>query len=383
VQRAGRGVTTREPRSEISIVTATDNIETPHPALSAPPSPFGRGLSRVLANLFLLMLATPALAQQSVESFYRGKTIDLYIGLSAGGGYDLYARLIARYMGDHLPGKPRINPRNMAGAGSRVAINFMHNVAPKDGLAIATADQAMAVQQAVGEPGILFDARNFGWIGNPIVDNNVVVAWGASGVRSIADATTKEIAIGATGYNTSSQYPRALNFVAGTKFRIIMGYPGANEINLAMENGEVQGRGSNSWSSYKAQKPDWLRDRKINVLVQVGLTREPDLPDVPLLVDLATNDLDRAALKLLSAPPTVGRPIFTTPGIPAERLNALRGAFDDTMKDPAFLDEAKRAGLDIDPVSGVKLQDITAEIVASPREVTERLSKIIEEPTAK
>jgi hypothetical protein len=147
-----------------------------------------------------------------------------------------------------------------------------------------------------------------------------------------------------------------------------------------MENGEVQGRGSNSWSSYKAQKPDWLRDRKINVLAQVGLSKEPDLPDTPLLIDLAKTELDRAALKLLSAPPTIGRPIFTTPGVPAERLEALRKAFDDTMKDPAFLEEAKRSGLDIDPVSGVKLQDITADIIASPKDVTERLSKIIEEP---
>jgi tripartite-type tricarboxylate transporter receptor subunit TctC len=340
-----------------------------------------RSLTRLASGVAAAVGASaPALAQQSVESFYRGKSIELYIGLSPGGGYDLYSRLVARYMGEHLPGKPRINPRNMAGAGSRVAINFMHNVAPKDGLAIATADQAMAVQQAVGEPGILFDAKNFGWIGNPIVDNNVVVAWAASGVKTIADAIAKPIAIGATGYNTSSQYPRALNFVAGTQFRIIMGYPGANEINLAMENGEVQGRGSNSWSSYKAQKPDWLRDRKINVLAQVGLSKEPDLPDTPLLIDLAKTELDRAALKLLSAPPTIGRPIFTTPGVPAERLEALRKAFDDTMKDPAFLEEAKRSGLDIDPVSGVKLQDITADIIASPKDVTERLSKIIEEP---
>ena len=330
----------------------------------------------------LLLLAAPAGAQTSVEGFYRGKTIDLAIGFTPGGGYDLYARLLARFMGDHIPGKPRINARNMPGAGSRVAIGFMQNLAPKDGTALATADQAMAVQQAVGEPGILFDARNFGWIGNPIVDNNVVVTWHTSGVRTIADAREREIAIGATGYNTSSQYPRALNAIAGTKFRVVLGYPGANEINLAMENGEMQGRGSNSWSSYKAQKPDWLRDHKINVLVQIGLTKEPDLPDAPLLIDLATNDVDRAALKLLSAPPTVGRPLFTTPGVPSERLAALRQAFDETMKDPAFLDEARRAGLDIDPVSGPALDNITRDILASPTEVTERLARIIAEPTA-
>ncbi len=347
-----------------------------------------RGLNRAAARLGGLLVAAmcvaagSARAQSSVEAFYRGKTIDLIIGLSPGGGYDLYARLIARYMGDRIPGKPRITPRNMPGAGSRVAINTLYNLAAKDGLTLATADQAMAVQQAVGEPGIHFDAGKFGWIGNPIVDNNVVVTWHTSGVRTIADAREREIAIGATGYNTSSQYPRALNAIAGTKFRVVLGYPGANEINLAMENGEMQGRGSNSWSSYKAQKPDWLRDHKINVLVQIGLTKEPDLPDAPLLIDLATNDVDRAALKLLSAPPTVGRPLFTTPGVPSERLAALRQAFDETMKDPAFLDEARRAGLDIDPVSGPALDNITRDILASPTEVTERLARIIAEPTA-
>ncbi len=347
-----------------------------------------RGLNRAAARLGGLLVAAmcvaagSARAQSSVEAFYRGKTIDLIIGLSPGGGYDLYARLIARYMGDRIPGKPRITPRNMPGAGSRVAINTLYNLAAKDGLTLATADQAMAVQQAVGEPGIHFDAGKFGWIGNPIVDNNVVVTWHTSGVRTIADAREREIAIGATGYNTSSQYPRALNAIAGTKFRVVLGYPGANEINLAMENGEMQGRGSNSWSSYKAQKPDWLRDHKINVLVQIGLTKEPDLPDAPLLIDLATSDVDRAALKLLSAPPTVGRPLFTTPGVPSERLAALRQAFDETMKDPAFLDEARRAGLDIDPVSGPALDNITRDILASPTEVTERLARIIAEPTA-
>ena len=346
-----------------------------------------RGLNRAAARLGGLLVAAmcvaagSARAQSSVEAFYRGKTIDLIIGLSPGGGYDLYARLIARYMGDRIPGKPRITPRNMPGAGSRVAINTLYNLAAKDGLTLATADQAMAVQQAVGEPGIHFDAGKFGWIGNPIVDNNVVVTWHTSGVRTIADARAREVAIGATGYNTSSQYPRALNVIAGTKFRVVLGYPGANEINLAMENGEMQGRGSDS-SSYKAQKPDWLRDHKINVLVQIGLTKEPDLPDAPLLMELATNDLDRAALKLLSAPPTVGRPLFTTPGVPPERLAALRRAFDETVKDPAFLHEARRAGLDIDPVSGQMLENITRDILASPPEVTQRLAAIIAEPTA-
>ena len=268
----------------------------------------------------------------------------------------------------------------MAGAGSRTAASFMFSVAPRDGTAIATVDQSTPVQQAVGDPTIQFDTKKFGFIGNPVVDNNVLVTWGASPVRTIEDAKLKEYPIGATGYNTSAQYPQALNVVVGTKFKIILGYPGANEVNLAMENGEVVGRGSNSWASYKATKPDWVRDGKMNVLVQIGLSKAKDLPDVPLLMDLARNDEDRAALKLLSAPPTIGRPVFAPPGIPEERLQALRAAFDATMKDPAFLAEAKLEGLDIEPVSGEDLQKIVTDILIAPAPVTERLSKLIELP---
>jgi tripartite-type tricarboxylate transporter receptor subunit TctC len=332
------------------------------------------------AMALALVASGPALAQQSVENFYRGKSIDFYIGFSPGGGYDFYARLLSRFLGDHIPGKPKIVPRNMAGAGSRTAASFMFNVAPKDGTAIATVDQSTPVQQAVGDPTIQFDTKKFGFIGNPVVDNNVLVTWGASPVKTIEDAKAKEYPIGATGYNTSAQYPQALNVVVGTKFKIILGYPGANEVNLAMENGEVVGRGSNSWASYKATKPDWVRDHKMNVLVQIGLTKAKDLPDVPLMTDLATNEEDRAALRLMSAPPTIGRPVFAPPGIPAERLQALRQAFDETMKDPAFLAEAKLEGLDIEPVNGADLQKIVSDILDSPASVRDRLSKIIELP---
>ena len=325
-----------------------------------------------------LGLCAPAHAQQSIESFYKGKTIDVYIGFSPGGGYDFYARLLARFMGEHIPGKPNMIAKNMAGGGSRTAASYMYTVAPKDGTALATVDQATPVQQAVGDPTIKFDTAKFNFIGNPVVDNNVVVTWHASGVKTIEDATKKEYAIGATGFNTSSQYPQALNIIAGTKFKIILGYPGANEINLAMENGELAGRGSNSWASYKGTKPDWIRDRKINVLVQIGLQKAKDLPDVPLLTDLAKNDEDRAALKLLSAPPDIGRPIFAPPGLAPERVKALREAFDATMKDAAFLEQAKREGLDIDPVSGEQLQKIVNDILAAPQPVRDRLAQLIE-----
>src|SRR5215210_24605 len=245
----------------------------------------------------------------AVEDFYKGKTISFVIGYSPGGGYDTYARLVARFMGDHIPGKPQIVPRNMPGASSRVAAAYIYNVAPKDGTTLATGDQSLSVAQAMGEK-LQFDTTKFIYIGNPSAENNTTVTWHTSPVKTIEDAKKQEVPMGATGGSTSSQYPRAMNAVLGTKFKVITGYPGGNDINLAMERGEVAGRGSNSWASWKATRPDWLKNKKINILVQIGLTKAPDLPDVPLLMDLASNDEDKAVLRLLSAPSTIGRPIF-------------------------------------------------------------------------
>ena len=324
----------------------------------------------------LCLLAAPVRAQ-SVEDFYRGKTIDLYIGFTVGGGYDLYARLMGRFLGDHVPGKPRVVPKQMTGAGSRILIKYMLSVAPKDGAALATADQSMALEQVIGDAAAQYDASQFHWIGNPAADNNTTAAWHTTGVRTVEDARRKDLSIGATGANTSAQYPAVLNMVAGTKFKIILGYPGGADINLAMEKGEVDARGSNSWEGWKSTKPDWIRDKKINVLVQVGLSKASDLPDVPLLMDLARNDEERAALRLLSAPATIGRPLFTTPGAPPERVQALRDAFDAMIRDPAFLQAAAQMGLAISAVSGRELQAITQEIIQSPKPVRDRLVQIL------
>ena len=237
------------------------------------------------------------MSQQSVEDFYRGKKIDLIIGYSSGGTYDLYARLVARYLGNYIPGKPLIVPRNMPGAGTRAAANWVYNVAPKDGTVLATADQSLSLQQAVGDKRINFDTTKFIYIGNPNVENNTTAAWHASGIKTIDDAKKREVTVGATGGSTSSQYPKAMNALLGTKFKIVLGYPGGNDVNLALERGEVDVRGSNSWTSWKATRPDWIAEKKINILVQIGLAKAPDLPDVPLLMDLGTNDEDRHLLR--------------------------------------------------------------------------------------
>jgi tripartite-type tricarboxylate transporter receptor subunit TctC len=335
-----------------------------------------RQVARVLAGGLLVLPG--AGRAQTVEEFYKGKTINFVIGYSPGGGYDVYARLVGRFIGEHIPGKPTVVPRNMPGASSRVAAAYVYNVAPKDGTTLATGDQSLAVAQVMGEK-LQFDVTKFNFIGNPSAENNTTVTWHTSPVKTIEDAKKQEVPVGATGGSTSSQYPRAMNAVLGTKFKVILGYPGGNDINLAMERGEVSGRGSNSWASWKATRPDWLKEKKINILVQIGLTKAPDLPDVPLLMDLATNPEDKAVLKLLSSPSAIGRPIFTTPGVPEDRVKALRAAFDATIKDPHFIEEAKKAGLEVDAVSGEELQKIVNDIVATPEPVAKRLAEIIAE----
>lgn len=322
-----------------------------------------------------------ALADPAVEAFYRGKTVSLIIGYSPGGGYDVYARLVARYLGNHIPGKPSVVPRNMPGASSRSATAYIYNVAPKDGTTLGTGDQSFAVQQAMGEK-FQFDISKFIFIGNPLVENNTVAVWHTHGIRSIEDARRQEVSMGATGGSASSQYPRVMNAVLGTRFKVVLGYPGGNEINLAMERGEVAGRGSNNWASWKGTRADWLRDKKIHILVQVGLRKAPDL-DAPLLMDLATSDEDRAMLRLLSSPSNVGRPIFTTPDVPADRVKALRSAFMATMKDPDLLTEAKKTGLDLDPISGDELQTVINDILATPPHIAKRLAAVLAEGEAK
>ncbi len=342
----------------------------------------GKKRSQMLFSIALagVISAGGSAAAQSVDDFYKGKTVEFVIGLSAGGGYDVYARLVARYMAAHIPGKPQIVAKQMTGGGSRVAANYGYNIAPKDGTVLVMPDQSLPLQQALGDPTVKFDSTKLNWIGNPIADNNTLSAWHGTGVTRWEQARDRVMSLGATGPNTSAWYGQAMNVMVGTKFKIIMGYPGGNEINLALEKGEVDIRGSNSWSSWKVTRPDWVlgANKKLNVLVQIGLKRDPLLADVPLLMELPTDSDDQAALRLLSAPTTIGRPLFAPPNVPGERVKALRAAFDATMKDVAFVEEAKKAQLDLQPVSGEELQKIVDEIVATPPRVVERLKTVLE-----
>lgn len=325
----------------------------------------------------ILVLMSPSFVQSQGE-FYRGRKMDMVIGYTPGGNYDLYARFISRQMGEYLPGNPTIISRNMPGGGSRTAAAWLYSIAPKDGSVLATFDQALPIAQALRDPTLRFDVKDFVYIGNPARENNTVTAWRMSGVKTVSDAMEKEVTVGSTGASTSTQYAIAMNALVGTKFRLITGYPGGNDINLAMERGEVAVRGSNSWASWKSTRADWVREGKINVIVQIGLKRAPDLADVPLLIDLAKTDEDRAVLRLISAPTALGRPIVTTPGVPADRVKILRDAFDRMMVDPKFLEAAAKEHFDIDFVNGEEMQKVVDEIVGAPENVRLRLKQIVD-----
>lgn len=326
--------------------------------------------------LILLALCGAARADDEVEAFYRGRSVDMVIGFSAGGGYDLYARLVAQFMGEHIPGRPRIVSRNMAGAGSRTAAGYVAAIAPRDGSVLATASQSLPLEQALGSQQ-KFDVLKFIYIGNPVQENNAMVAWAASGVRSMDDARTREVTVGSTGDDPSTHYPKVLNALLGTRFRIITGYPGGQDINLAMERGELDARGSSGAMEWKSNRADWLRDGKVHVLMQVGLTRAAFLPDAPLLLELARSEQDKSVFSLLSASIAVGRQIFTTPDVPARRVEALRNAFNATMRDPAFIAAANKQNFDLSPVDGESMQRIVRDVATAPSSVTTHLRAIL------
>jgi len=317
-----------------------------------------------------VVLATPLAAQTPAE-FFKGKTLTILIGTSAGNDYDFRGRLIARHLSRHIPGEPQLVPRNMPGGGGVVATNYVATIAPRDGTTLYMIMANMMTAQAMSAQGVQFDTRKFRWIGNTTSSPNVVNSWSTTGITKIEQTKTQELVLGAPVGTAGALYATALQKVYGAKVKLVTGYPGGGEVNIAMERGEVQGRGSNSWSSWKSTKPDWLKDGKLNILVQVGLTRDKELPDVPLLLELASNDLDRNVLRFISAETSIARALVAPPDVPADRIEALRRAFDATMKDPELLADAAKSKIDIQAMRGEDAQKIADGIVdASPAVIT-------------
>jgi tripartite-type tricarboxylate transporter receptor subunit TctC len=327
------------------------------------------------------LVAAQTAAGQSPAEFYKGKQIIFIVGASPGGGYDAQARLLSRHMGKHVPGKPSLVVQNMPAAGSLAATNHLYTIAAKDGSTFGMVQRGMLTATLTNPTGVRFDISKFNWIGNMASETAVVVAWADSPIKTTADLFSKEMIVGGTGPTIDTETtPRLLNALIGTKFKIISGYPGTTEVTLAMERGEVHGLGDWSWSNVKSRRGDYLRDKKIVVLMQSALTKEPDLPDVPLALDYVKNPEDRQIMELIMAQKTVARPLVAPPDVPKDRINALRAAFMATAKDADFMEDAGKSKLDISLSSGADVDAVVARIVKTPPALAERLSAAIAPP---
>jgi tripartite-type tricarboxylate transporter receptor subunit TctC len=313
---------------------------------------------------------TGAVLAQSAADFYKGRNVDLYIGFSVGGAYDLYARVLGRHIGAHIAGAPTLVPKNMEGAGSLRLANYLYRVAPQDGSAFGTFGRGIAFDPLLIGKGDAFDAQKFNWLGSANNEVSVCVVLKGSGVTRFEDMFSKEVAVGGTGTSADTdQFPRVINGVLGTRFKIVEGYPGGNDVVLAMERGEVQGRCGWSWSSVLSTHKAWLDEKKMLVLVQLSLVKHPDLPDVPLIMDFAKTDEQRAILKMVFARNVMGRPFVAPPNLPAERVATLRQAFMDTMTDKDFLADADKTKLEINPVPGADVEQLVKEVYATPPDI--------------
>jgi tripartite-type tricarboxylate transporter receptor subunit TctC len=335
-------------------------------------------IARCLAAAGCAAWLVSTAAAQEVEPFYRGKTIELYVGYTPGGAYDLYARLIARHLGRFIPGAPTIVPKNMDGAGSLRLANYLANVAPKDGTVLGTIGRATALDPIFGQKGAQFRGSDFAWIGSPTDETSVCTAMATSGIARFEELQTRELIVGSISLSDDTgQFPRLLNGWFGAKLKSVTGYPGGNNIVLAMERGEVQGRCGWSWSSVKSTRPEWLEQKKINILLQMALAKHPELAGVPLVIDLAKDDEHRRIMKLVFARQSIGWPYVAPPGLPRERVEILRRAFADTFKDGEFLAEAAKAKLAIRPVSGQSLEALVADVYATPAAIAQKAADLL------
>jgi tripartite-type tricarboxylate transporter receptor subunit TctC len=334
-------------------------------------------MSKIAAAALIGVLAfasAPAMAD-AVSDFYRGKQIRVIVRTTPATDYDQYSRLIARFMGKYIPGNPSMIVVNMPGGGGITAANYFTQVAPHDGTVIGIVSQGLAADQALGmSPQLKADLREFNWIANVIFSNQLLAVWHTSPTKTIEEAKQRVTTIGTTGAGSASvQYPAFYNNVLGTKFKIVFGYPGGAHIDLAMERGEVEGRGTNPYSSYMGSHPDWIPRRLLIPLVQSGIEKEPELPDVPLITELPVRPADKPLLEFMARASTVGRPLATTPGVPADRVAALRAAFATMIKDPEFIAAAATEKMEVRPQTGAQLQDIIFALISSPADVRERM----------
>lgn len=337
---------------------------------------FGRGLGVAGVVVAGCALAPPTASADPVADFYRGNRVVIVVGGTAGGGYGSYARTVQRNMDRFIPGNPTVIIQFQPGAGGLVASNFVANAAPKDGTVIAATQRSMAFLPLFGVKGPQYDPTRLNWIGSLDNEVSVCVTWHASGVRTIKDATAREVIVGATGPNDTEQFPAVLNNILNTRFKIITGY-GGPDLAIAMERGEITGRCGWSWGSLKSQRGDWLRDKKVNILVQLATKKNPEIGDVPLVTELTTIKEEQEVLELIFARQTLGRPFFMAAEVPADRVAAIRKAFMATAADEKVIAELTRQKLDLAPVSGEEMQEIVSRIYRTPKPVVERAQAAI------
>ena len=331
---------------------------------------------RMLMGLALaagVLAAAPAGAQ-SVEQFYKGKQVRLIVSSEPGGGYDNYARLVARHLGNHIPGNPGVIVQNMPGAGGVNAANNLYNVAPKDGTVIGHVQRNVPFIALQGVQGPRYDPTKFNWLSSLNNEVNVCVSWHTSKVKSVADALKHELVVGGSGPNDTEVTPAVLNNILGTKFKIISGYPSSSSVTLAMERGEVEGLCS-SYSSIENRNRHWITDKKINFLLQNSTQKHPDLASVPLAMEFAKSDEDRQLMELNDARLIMGRPFMAPPEVPEDRVKALRAAFAAMVKDAAFMEDANKQSMEITPVAGEDIQALLDRVAKTPKAVIDRLTE--------
>jgi tripartite-type tricarboxylate transporter receptor subunit TctC len=329
-----------------------------------------------------LVVATGAARADAVEDFYKGRTISVYIASGPGGGYDAYGRLLAQYLVAHLPGHPQSVPVNMPGAGGRTLANFLYNKAPQDGTAIGILQAPIIMDRLLygdSAQGALYDPRKFSWIGSLDQFTPIAVVWNTYGIKTIDDAKGKEIKFGSSGGDVSERlYANILNTMLGTKFVAIAGYGGSAEIALAMERGEVPAFVGWYWAGMKRTKPEWLEKNLVTVLVQFGIAPNPDIKGVPFVMDLLKDPTDRQVVRVALSQLTMARPFTAPPNVPKDRVAALRQAFDETIKDPAFLADAQKQQLDITPYGGAQIDALLTDMYATPPELVARVRAAME-----
>jgi tripartite-type tricarboxylate transporter receptor subunit TctC len=329
------------------------------------------------ACLFAMVPATA----QTVADFYRGKTVSLVVGYPPGGGYDVYARVIARHMGRYLPGQPAMIVRNQPGAASLSFANELYRTHPQDGSLFGTFARSVPMDRLLGRPGTNFDPTKFNWIGSANAEVSICTVWHGLGLKTVREFIASPVIFGANAPGSESfVYPTILNNLLGANFRIVTGYPGAGDLMMAMERGETQGRCGMTWSAFKTTMPEWVRDKKVFIALQFAVEKHPELSEVPLVTELARNDMERDALGLILAGQAMGRPFAAPPNVPEDRIAALRAGFDRTMADPQFLAEGEKQGLEIQPVSGAKLQELVERMFQAPLAAVDAARKAINSP---